>query len=312
MQLKNKKIIVTGGAGVIGKELIHRLVDAGAIVRCIDIAPQPKEFEDLDIEYSQRDLSYANTIDFIKFDPEIIFHLAAVFERTREEIGFWDLNFQNEVILNHGVFNAAKECKNLKKFIFASSYLIYDSVQYLFKNAPKQFTLLKEHSAINPRNLCGATKLYAEKELEYLSHFKDIHRFKIISARIFRVYGKGSGDIISRWVRAGLEGKSVEVFMEGNKFDYIYAGDVAEALMRLSQKDNAQGIVNIGTGKAVSIENVVRTLKNYIPSLKVKKSSEKELFEASAADVKKLRSYISWQPLDIKKGIKLVVEYEKQ
>lgn len=312
MNLKNKKVIVTGGAGVIGRELIRRLVGAGAIVRCIDIAPKPKEFEGLDIEYSQRDLSYANTIDFLKFDPEIIFHLAAVFERTKEEVGFWDLNFQNEVMLNHNVFTAAKECKKLTKFIFASSYLIYDFSQYLFPKSQKNAFPLRENARMNPRNLCGATKLYAEKELEYLSRFDDLYGFKVVSARIFRVYGRGSGDVISRWVRAGLEGKSIEVFMGENRFDYIYAGDVAEALLGLSKKDNAEGVVNIGTGKSASIKDVVDALKGLIPSLAVKKSSEKGLFEASVAEVKKLRSYVSWKPLDIKKGIKLVIAYEKE
>ncbi|MDP2676865.1 MAG: NAD(P)-dependent oxidoreductase [bacterium] len=313
MNLKNKKIIVTGGAGVIGRELVPRLVGAGAVVRCIDIAPKPKEFEGLDIEYSQRDLSYANTIDFLKFDPEIIFHLAAVFERTKEEIGFWDLNFQNEVMLNHNVFTAARECKNLKKFVFASSYLIYDFSQYLFPRAQKNAFPLREDIGMNPRNLCGATKLYAEKELEYLSRFEELYKFKVVSARIFRVYGRGSGDVISRWVRAGLGGeKSIEVFMEENRFDYIYAGDVADALLGLSKKDNAKGIVNIGTGKPASIKDVVNTLKGFIPSLAVKKSSEKGLFEASVADTKKLRSYVSWKPLDIKKGVKLVIAYEKE
>ena len=56
-----------------------------------------------------------------KFDPEIIFHLAATFERTEETPEFWEDNFKNNIILSHNVIDAAKECTNLEKFIFASS-----------------------------------------------------------------------------------------------------------------------------------------------------------------------------------------------
>ncbi len=312
MNLKNKKVVVTGGSGVIGKELIAMLEKEGANIRCFDIEPRPNIFSDK-IEYCQRDLSMLNPIEFINFDPEVIFHLAAVFERTIEESGFWNLSFQNELLLNHYVFDAAKECKNLKKFIFASSYLIYDPTLYLFKNPVRQAVKLKEEDRIDPRNLCGAAKLYGEKELNYLAGFEDEYPFVSAHARIFRVYGRGSKDIISRWIRAALRGQPAEVFMEGNFFDYIFSEDVAGALLKIAEKDRAVGVINVGSGKSESIESVVGFIKREIPSFKIKKIAKKDFFEASCGDISKLYRLTKWKPsITLKRGIKKVIDYERE
>jgi len=100
MQWKNKKVIVTGGAGIIGRELIKKLTEKEARVRCFDISPKTKLFSEK-IEYCQRDLVAFNPLEFSSFDPEIIFHLAATFERTEEEINFWEANFINNTLLSH-------------------------------------------------------------------------------------------------------------------------------------------------------------------------------------------------------------------
>ena len=67
---------------------------------------------------------------------------------------------------------------------------------------------LAETDPVRPRNLCGGAKLMHEKELDFLDQFPGTP-FTSVSARIFRVYGRGSKDVVSRWVRsltAGLRG----------------------------------------------------------------------------------------------------------
>src|SRR5437762_5971493 len=79
---------------------------------------------------------------------------------------------------------------------------------------------------------------------------------RTISARIYRVYGCGSRDVVSRWVRALIAGRPIEVFNPENRFDYIFAGDVAEGLRRLADSPTASGIVNLATGRSPSIAEV--------------------------------------------------------
>lgn len=301
INFKNKRVIVTGGAGVIGRVLVEKLVSQGAMVRCFDIAPKPKQFPEK-VEYSQRDLALLNPLEFISFDPEYIFHLAATFERTEESSNFWEFNFVNNVVLSHKVIDAARYCKNIKKFIFASSYLIYDTKFYLSKT-PKEMGSLSEESSRDPRNICGAAKYYTEKELEFMA-------FPAVSARIFRVYGRGSRDFISRSVRAALSKDSIELFLKENSFDYIFADDVAEGLLRLAVAD-AKGIFNLGTGRKRKIKEIIQLVKKYAPEVRVKELEAKSMYENSCADMAAFKKATGWVPqISLEEGIQHLFEYE--
>lgn len=314
MNWQNKKVIITGGAGVIGQALIKSLVEKGAVVRCFDIQPKPKDFPSL-AEYSQRDLAKLNPIEFTSFDPEVIFHLAATFERTEEDPDFWQFNFTNNVVLSHKVIDAAKFCKNLKKFIFASSYLIYDPATYLFEE-PREVVNLSETGKIDTRNICGAAKYYTEKELEFMDNFEKCS-FSKLSARIFRVYGRNSRDFVSRCVRSALNNQEIKLYSKENSFDYIFANDVAKGLIKLAESSAKKEIVNLGTGKARKIQEMISILKTHFSDLKVTDEASlpagrQELFEESSADMKKFQEITGWVPeTTLEQGIKELIDHEK-
>lgn len=309
MQWRNKKIIVTGGAGVIGKELIKKLIEKRAKIRCFDIASEPHEFSSK-IEYYQKDLCALNPIEFISFEPEMIFHLAAAFERTEEDINFWELNYFNNTLLSHKVLDVAKKCKSLQNFIFASSYLIYNPSLYLSEKPFIESVKLKETDILDSRNLCGAAKQYTEKEMEYLNNFKEQYPFINVSARIFRVYGKGSKDIISRWIKTGLKNEPTQVFLKENFFNYIFAEDVAEGLLKIAE-NNIKGIVNLGSRNSRRISEVIEIIKQQIPKMEIKEINKKGLFEGSCADISKLKQQTIWEPtITLEQGIKKIIDYE--
>ena len=78
MEFKDRRVLVTGGAGVIGQELVQKLVSAGAYVTCMDIKPSPPSFPE-SVEYIQGDLSTTSPEKIASHDPEYLFHLAATF-----------------------------------------------------------------------------------------------------------------------------------------------------------------------------------------------------------------------------------------
>jgi len=308
---KNEKVIVTGGAGVIGRVLIEKLAKRGAKVGCFDIVSRLGHIHP-EVEYCQLELVDVKPKKFIAFRPKIIFHLAATFERTGETTEFWEVNFKNNIQLTHKVISVANNCQDLQKFVFASSYLVYSPALYLNQEPPSKAIKLEEENLKNPRNLCGAAKYYAEKELEYIEQFKEC-AFKSISARIFRVYGCGSKDVISRWVRAGLRGEAIEVFRGDNSFDYIFADDVAEGLIRLAEIKDAHGPVNLGSGVSRKIAEVVKIIQRETPNLRVKEVKRDGLFEASCADLSKLSYLTGWQPqIRLEQGIKKIVDDESK
>lgn len=292
---------------MIGRELVELLKAEGADIRAVDMVERPEFLRD--VEYFRSDLSDPSQQYFFRFSPDYIFHLAADFERSQEDLLFWQTNFLNNILASHYLLEKSAVLPTVKKIIFASSYLIYD--KNLYKRSGKTGAL-SELSAVNPRNICGVAKLQTERDLEFFWEKLD-KKFDVVSARIFRVYGRGSRDIISRWVRMGICRQILEVFESSNSFDYIYAGDVAEGLLRLGACKRAVGIVNLGTGRGTTIKTVVECLKKEFSNLKVKEISKSIYPESSLADISLLQKLTGWRPtVTIERGIKNIISHEKQ
>jgi carbamoyl-phosphate synthase large subunit len=309
--MKNKRIFVSGGAGVIGRCLVPMLVDLGADLLVGDLEEIPEEFP-ADILYRQGDLNDISQEELDMFDPEIFIHLAATFERSEETYGHWEENFHHNIKLSHHLISTLRNCPNLKRVVNASSYLIYDKSLYEFTSPQNKPYKLKESDPINPRNLTGLSKLGHEIELDFLSKFKS-DKFSSVSARIYRGYGTNSRDIVSRWIRALINEQEINVYNEEGFFDYMFAEDTATGLIKLAQTDTS-GIINLGTGKARQVKDVIDILLKHFPEMKYKKiTKENELIEASEADITLLQSSIDWIPSSkLEETIPIIIKFEKQ
>ena len=309
--MKNKRIFVSGGAGVIGRCLVPMLADLGAKLLVGDLEEMPEEFP-TNILYRQGDLNDITQEDMDIFDPEIFIHLAATFERSEETYGHWEENFHHNIKLSHHLISILRNCPNLKRVVNASSYLIYDKSLYQFTSPQDKPCKLKESDPINPRNLTGLSKLGHEIELEFLSKFKS-DKFSSISARIYRGYGTNSRDIISRWIRALLNKEEIVIYNDEGFFDYMYAQETATGLIKLAES-NISGVINLGTGKARQVRDVVDILLKHFPEMKYKRINKKdELIESSEADTSKLQSTLGWVPESkLEETIPIIIEFEKQ
>ncbi|HEY1659129.1 MAG TPA: NAD(P)-dependent oxidoreductase [Candidatus Sulfotelmatobacter sp.] len=306
MQLKEKRALVTGSSGVIGRVLLEKLVHLGVEVLGIDLVPPSQSIDRC--RYITADLSAGVPDAAFDFAPELVFHLAASFERTVETAGYWKTVFKNDVLASHRLLEAVEPLKSLQVFVFASSYLNYDPSLYL--DVP-HVRKLKESDCLLPRNMVGLAKYYMDRELEFVQSTQA--NFRTVSARIYRVYGRGSRDVISRWVRSSLAGEELKVFGTNNRFDYIFADDVAEGLIRLSETENAVGPVNLGSGVSRSIEDVLGILSKETGGARIKREPYDGPIESSAADMSLFQRLTGWIPsTSLELGIRKIAEYEKQ
>lgn len=307
---KGTRVFVSGGAGVIGSYLIEKLYALGAEIFVGDLKPRPLEWPQ-EIFYREGDLNEVTAEELLAFEPAYYFHLAASFERSVESYAFYEENFQHNVRLSHYLLHCLKEAPSLKKIIFASSYLIYDPALYLSSQPQQQTTRLSEKAQIAPRNLCGAAKWMHEKELAFVQHFKG-KALQTVSARIFRSYGKNSRDIISRWIRTLLHNEPLTVYQKEGQFDFIYAGDVAEGLLRLAQS-NVSGVINLGRDHARSIESVVSILQKYFPDSRIQEENVAACYEASQANMDEFYKEVGWKPeSQLEETIPLMIAFEKK
>ncbi|WP_214606937.1 NAD-dependent epimerase/dehydratase family protein [Hymenobacter arizonensis] len=312
MVLPFKRVFISGGAGVIGQEMVRRLASMPDDIQVLvgDIKPRPADFP-ARFQYRQGDLNYLTAQEIGAFAPDVFIHLAATFERSTETYGFWEENFQHNVRLSHHLMTVQKDLPSLRRVVFASSYLIYDPELYNFADVPAQPRSLREDDPILPRNLTGMAKLAHEIELRFLQTFR-AEQFSTAIPRIYRGYGRNGRDITSRWVRMLLAGEEITVYGAESYFDYLYAADTAEGLLRLAAAETVTGIINLGTGQARRVSEVVEVLRQNFPDLRAQYVDSNIPFEASQADMTLWKSQIDWlPPTTLEAAIPEIITYER-
>lgn len=294
---------------MIGQVLVKRLQALGARLFVGDLKPRPADFSK-DILYREGDLNTIPKEELLQFEPHYFFHLAAGFERSFESYDFWKDNQENNVLLSHHLIDCLKNSPTLKKVVFASSYLVYDPKQYLFEAPQAESVRLHEKCSVYPRNLCGMAKLLHEGELRFLTQFEETS-FTFAAARIFRSYGKGSQDVISRWIRSLLVEEEIVVYCKEGSFDYIFADDVAEGLLLLGGLERSV-IVNLGRGRSRKVQEVVSILRAQFPKMETREEKANfPLYEASLADMDLFQTLTGWQPAhDLEDAIPCIIEHE--
>jgi nucleoside-diphosphate-sugar epimerase len=311
--MSGDRVLVTGGAGVIGRELLALLSARGDTVLSADREPLPGP-PPPGVEHHRVDLARDDIAFVWDFRPRVVYHLAASFERTEESPEHWAPNWLDNVVLSHRIAEGARRSGGVETLVFASSYLTYDPDRYLFDAPDHEPTPLREDDPLRPRNLCGAAKLYAENEFAFARDLLD-GPARVVLARIFRVYGLGSRDVISRWVRAALRGEPLVVYQRQNRFDYVFARDVAEGLIRMADSAAADGPLNLATGHASSIGEVLDALAAALPE-RPPRTEERTVdapFEASRADLTRLMAATGWQPgIGLAEGVRALVDHERE
>lgn len=310
--LKNKKILVTGGSGSIGTYLIEMLDKSNELLN-LDIKPPDEETENR-ATFKNIDIAENAKVEQIisEFKPNILFHLAAVFQRTKETVDFRNECFSSNVIGTHNVFESCVK-NDIEQIIFPSSYLIYDEKQYLFDkhNLNHAPVALSEDSPINPRNITGVAKLYAERELDF---FQEIG-INTTSLRIFRVYGPKNQDIIDRWINSLLMNEEILVYGKEQVFDYVHAKDCALGCLKAAQAKK-NGIFNIGSGIPTSVKEVLDILEDKFSQnfkLRENKFDNIEKYEKSYANIKKSKNMLNYKPeISISEGISLNIKAIKE
>jgi len=303
-------VFVTGGAGVIGRELIESLVADGARVMCCDLKPRPQWLDPV-VSYIEGDANELRAEQVRAIEPEYCFHLAATFERTVETPGFWTENYHHNIALSHHIASLALEVPSLRRYVFASSYLVYDPALYLFDAPPSAPRPLSETAHLDPRNLCGSAKLMHEQELRFLAQFAETP-FTSVSARIFRAYGRNSSDVVSRWVRSLVADshEPLPAFRIEGLFDYVYSGDVAAGLLRLGSSD-AVGEVNLGTGRSRRVSELLEILAEQFPGTTWIEEQANIAFEGHQADMSHFERITGWRPTtSLEEGVSILAEHE--
>ncbi|MBQ8018324.1 MAG: NAD-dependent epimerase/dehydratase family protein [Methanobrevibacter sp.] len=259
--MKNKNILITGGAGFIGSHIADNLIDNNNI-RIVDnfSTGNIKNFKNPDHENLQiitADICNAN-LDELTSGIDYIFHLAAMASVP--------LSVENPVECNETNLNATVKLLNsavkndVKKIVFSSSSAVYGEN----RNMP-----LKETEPPMPTSPYAASKASCEL---YLKSFYESYGLNYTALRYFNVFGpkqdKNSqyAAVIPNFISAILEENQPEIYGDGEQTrDFVYVKDIVKANVAACKSDY-NGIVNIASGEKLTINRLYEIIKETLGS----------------------------------------------
>ncbi len=260
---KNKKVLVTGGAGFIGSYLVEKLVSAQAQVKVLDNLSTGK-IENLstvinDIEFIYGDISDLQTCHEATKNIDIIFHLAAYIS-VPGSIENPQICHNINVNGTHNLLLYAKN-NNVKRFVFSSSSAVYGI----------KSDKCSEESNCNPESPYGLSKLMGEF---YCNLYKKIWDLHTANLRYFNVYGVRQNPtgqyagVIAKFLNCLKNNESINIFGDGLQTrDFIPVQEVIEANIILgSMADKLEyNTLNIATGKSITLLDMLKKLKADFP-----------------------------------------------
>lgn len=295
------KVVVTGGAGFIGSNLVEFLLKKKCKIIVID------------------NLSTGNLDNIKKFKSKIKFIKSDI-----SKIGRWSNSFKNVDIVYHlaaladivpsiqkpndyfksnvtGTFNIVNVCKKYKvrKLLYSASSSCY--------GIPSSFPT-NEKELINTQYPYALTKRLGE---EIILHWGKVYNLDVTSLRLFNVYGPKSrtsgtyGAVFGVFLAQKLNNKPYTVVGDGKQTrDFTFVSDVVNAFYMASNKKTKSKVFNVGSGKTISINKIVKILggkKIHIP----KRPGEPD---CTFADIRLIKKELKWSPkINIETGIKLLI-----
>ena len=259
-------VVVTGGCGFIGRNLVQALLQRGDYVRVMDnlsVGTRDELAEIASVDTSQNWPADSNTVNLVEGDirnanmcqqamegADAVVHLAAqcgVISSVEDPV----FDCETNVL---GIMNVLKACMDnkTKHFVFASS------------SAPLGETVPPVHEKMVPRPLSpyGASKLAGEG---YCSAFYASYGLNSIALRFSNVYGPGSyhkGSVVALFFKRAMEGKPLIVYGSGNQTrDFIYIDDLRNAILCGLDADVGGEVFQIATFRENTVNYIAEQIK---------------------------------------------------
>ena len=302
-------ILVTGGAGFIGRWVVKKLLDVGYEVCILDDLSNGrmeniKEFEDnQNFKFTLGDIRNNNLLRELFKDIDICIHAAAainVQESIENPRKYYDVNI-------NGTLNILEEARKRDvKVVLIGTCMVYDL---------SSSEVINEDHPLNPKSPYAGSKLAAENLA--LSYFH-AYGLPVVITRPFNTYGPYQksdmeGGVVSIFIRALLEGKTLNVFGDGTQTrDLLYVDDCTEFIVKASFNEKAVGeIFNAGSGRDIAIKDLaflickdprrIRYVEHHHPQSEIPKL---------LCNYTKAKKLLGWEPkTSLEKGIEKTKEW---
>jgi dTDP-glucose 4,6-dehydratase len=310
--LKNKNVIVTGGAGFLGSHLCERLVKLGAKVICLDnfLTGKPENVGHLVGNPNFELIKHDVTTDFYIARPiYAILHFAS----PASPVDYLEYPIQTMkvgALGTHKMLGLAKA--KGARFLLASTSEVYGDP----KVHPQPETYWGNVNPIGPRGVYDEAKRFAEA---LAMAYHRVHGVKVRIVRIFNTYGPRmrlqDGRAIPNFISQALRGKPLTIYGDGSQTrSFCYVDDLVDGLYRLLLS-NENSPVNIGNPREMTLlqlaEQIIRLTRT--KSRIVYRPLPQDDPKVRQPDISRARKILKWEPkVDLSAGLRKTISYFQQ
>jgi nucleoside-diphosphate-sugar epimerase len=302
-------VLVTGGAGFIGSNLVRGLLERGDDVRVLDnfSTGNRSNLEELDVEIVEGELrSYERVHNAVR-GTEVVYHLGAlgsVPRSVQDPLTSSAVNIEGTL----NVLLAARD-EGIRRVVFSSSASIYGSSREMPTT---------EASPPDPVSPYGVAKLAAER---YCVSFSRVYEsFETVVLRYFNVFGPRQSPFsqyaaaVPLFITKIAAGEEIDVFGDGEQSrDFTFVGNVVDATIRAGSVDGVSGeIFNVAAGAPASVNHVAETIGTIVgkPVRRRELPTRAGDLRDSWADLSKSQRVLGYTPeTALADGLRLTVEY---
>jgi len=258
----SRKVLVTGGAGFIGSELVSQLTIQGAYVIVVDnlVNGRQENLRQLPSDCYRlvvSDIRDEKMMGTLMKEVDVIFHLACL--GVRHSIHSPHENHEVNATATLKLLSMARTV-GVKRFVYVSSSEVYGTAQHV--------PMMEEHPTF-PMTVYGASKLAGEC---YARAFYRTYGYPTIVVRPFNTYGPrchhegDSGEVIPKFLLRCMAGHPMVIFGDGNQTrDFTYVSDIAGGILMAGSADKAVGeTINLGSGCEITINDLARQVAEVV------------------------------------------------
>jgi len=305
---KDKKVLITGGTGLIGTQLTRILVDYGCKVSVVSL-DKPKSL-DKRVKFFQKDLRYLENCLEVCNNIDYVFHLAGIKGSPKMTVQKPASFMTPTLLFSINMMEAARR-KKIKRYLLTSSIGVYAPSSKLYEDSVWK-TYPSKHDYIP-----GWTKRICELQAEA---FKIEYNFKnICIVRPANVYGpydnfdKNNSMVIPALINKALNSKKyLDVWGDGSAIrDFVFSEDVAKG-MALALSKGIYYPINLGSGAGVKIKIIAETIAKLVPNgpLTIRWDKSKPTGDKiRLMSIKKAKNIGYKQTTDIVEGIKKTIDW---